>query len=195
MSVGVHHTRSAALFPQEPLHWQVAAVIAVERALRSLFPASAFAIKYPNDIYAQESDGIWRKLSGTLIENEFLGSALMRTVVGIGINVAQEDFPAEVAAIATSLKRLGVLADVERITATVMEELCLLLDQPLAALLREWRQRLAIEGKLVQVLGSQEEWEAVEVRDDGRLVLRNTANGEQIAVDSADSVRYRLGSS
>jgi biotin-(acetyl-CoA carboxylase) ligase len=117
----------------------------------------------------------------------------MRTVVGIGINVAQEDFPAEVAAIATSLKRLGVLADVERITTTVMEEFCLLLDQPLTALLREWRQRLAIEGRSVQVLGSQEQWEAVEIRDDGRLILRNTANGEQIAVDSADSVRYRLG--
>ena len=46
------------------------------------------AIKWPNDIYAQR-----RKICGMLVENTFAGAFLAASVVGIGLNVNQREFP------------------------------------------------------------------------------------------------------
>lgn len=45
-------------------------------------------IKWPNDIYVRD-----RKLVGILIENSLEGSEVGRSIVGIGINCNQRDFP------------------------------------------------------------------------------------------------------
>lgn len=45
-------------------------------------------IKWTNDIYAED-----RKITGVLIEHSLSGETLARTIVGIGINVNQRDFP------------------------------------------------------------------------------------------------------
>jgi BirA family biotin operon repressor/biotin-[acetyl-CoA-carboxylase] ligase len=46
-------------------------------------------IKWPNDIYYGQ-----KKLGGILIENVLSGQTIRRSVIGIGINVNQENFPA-----------------------------------------------------------------------------------------------------
>jgi BirA family biotin operon repressor/biotin-[acetyl-CoA-carboxylase] ligase len=48
-------------------------------------------IKWPNDIYVGD-----RKISGILIENDITGNTLSRSIVGIGLNVNQRTFPADV---------------------------------------------------------------------------------------------------
>ena len=48
-------------------------------------------IKWPNDIYFKD-----KKLIGILIENCMLGSYLKQSIIGIGINVNQENFPDEI---------------------------------------------------------------------------------------------------
>ncbi len=48
------------------------------------------AVKWPNDIYVGD-----RKVAGILIENDIRGSVLGRSVVGIGLNINQLDFPVE----------------------------------------------------------------------------------------------------
>lgn len=45
-------------------------------------------IKWTNDIYTED-----RKITGVLIEHSLSGDTLARTIVGIGINVNQRDFP------------------------------------------------------------------------------------------------------
>lgn len=45
------------------------------------------AIKWPNDIYVN-----CKKISGMLIENSISGSGIKDSIVGIGLNVNQEDF-------------------------------------------------------------------------------------------------------
>jgi BirA family biotin operon repressor/biotin-[acetyl-CoA-carboxylase] ligase len=45
-------------------------------------------IKWPNDIYAGD-----KKLSGMLIENSLSGAHINQSILGIGINVNQKDFP------------------------------------------------------------------------------------------------------
>ncbi|TSD64699.1 biotin--[acetyl-CoA-carboxylase] ligase [Inquilinus sp. KBS0705] len=57
-------------------------------------------IKWPNDIYYGD-----KKLGGMLIENILKGSQIKNSVIGIGINVNQDEFP-ESAANATSIKQI-----------------------------------------------------------------------------------------
>jgi BirA family biotin operon repressor/biotin-[acetyl-CoA-carboxylase] ligase len=57
-------------------------------------------IKWPNDIYYKD-----KKLGGMLIENILAGSSIKHSVIGIGLNVNQENFPAT-AGNATSLKQI-----------------------------------------------------------------------------------------
>ena len=45
-------------------------------------------IKWPNDIYVRD-----RKICGVLIENSLNGNRLRRSVVGVGLNVNQREFP------------------------------------------------------------------------------------------------------
>jgi BirA family biotin operon repressor/biotin-[acetyl-CoA-carboxylase] ligase len=54
-------------------------------------------IKWPNDIYFSTS-GLSRKLGGILIQNYIQGSRLDASVVGIGLNINQNDFKEQRAA-------------------------------------------------------------------------------------------------
>jgi BirA family biotin operon repressor/biotin-[acetyl-CoA-carboxylase] ligase len=50
----------------------------------------ACRIKWTNDIYAEDN-----KIAGVLIEHALSGERIERTIVGIGLNVNQREFPAE----------------------------------------------------------------------------------------------------
>ena len=50
-------------------------------------PLAPFSIKWPNDIYYGDS-----KVAGILIENDLQGARVLRSVIGIGINVDQRRF-------------------------------------------------------------------------------------------------------
>lgn len=67
----------------------------------------AAQIKAPNDIMVGS-----KKLAGILLENTFQGSALATSIIGIGLNMYQEDFgnPADYAKPPVSLKQLGISA-------------------------------------------------------------------------------------
>lgn len=58
------------------------------------------SIKWPNDIMLNG-----RKIAGLLIENKSSGSTIRQSVIGIGINVNQLDFPSEIAHTASSILR------------------------------------------------------------------------------------------
>lgn len=63
---------------------------AVTLALADYFSENGInaKIKWPNDIYVRD-----RKLVGILIENSLSGSKVARSIVGIGINCNQREFP------------------------------------------------------------------------------------------------------
>lgn len=63
--------------------------------------SSPLFVKWPNDILADKA-----KLAGILIENIIGGNLIKQTVIGIGLNVNQEQFPATIGNI-TSLKKLA----------------------------------------------------------------------------------------
>ncbi len=57
-------------------------------------------IKWPNDIIVGD-----RKISGILIENLVRGNKLRYSIIGVGININQTDFPQEIKATSLKLER------------------------------------------------------------------------------------------
>lgn len=76
-----------------------AASLGVYDALQPIL-GDQLKIKWPNDIYYGDS-----KLGGMLIENTIQGAQLKDSVIGIGLNINQENFPSG-AANATSVKQI-----------------------------------------------------------------------------------------
>jgi len=75
----------------------LAAAVAVAETLKLDFEVTA-DIKWPNDVMASG-----RKICGILVESAIERDRLQYAVMGIGLNVAQREFPEEVSAVATSL--------------------------------------------------------------------------------------------
>lgn len=64
----------------------VACSLAIYEYLNSIGVKNA--IKWPNDIYYED-----KKLGGILIENKLQGECVTETIIGVGLNLNQENFP------------------------------------------------------------------------------------------------------
>ena len=96
-------------------------------------------IKWPNDLYWHD-----RKAGGILIENRIqsgsAGPVWTWSVVGIGININQVEFPNEIAARATSLRAItGRAEDIHQLASS----LC-------SALNERWQQLIESEGTMLR---------------------------------------------
>lgn len=72
--------------------------IALKEAIEPYCPEALVQIKWPNDILVN-----CKKVAGVLIESQWEGSKIKGSVVGIGLNVNQVDFPEEMMHKTTSL--------------------------------------------------------------------------------------------
>ena len=89
-----------ALPPSEVLLVSLLAGLAVQSAVEQIDRRVPVDLKWPNDLLI---DG--RKFSGILTEMSAEATSVRYIVVGIGINVNQTDFPAELGRTATSLRQ------------------------------------------------------------------------------------------
>ena len=83
-------TLSLILFPEFlPVKYQFLLSKVVTLAICELLDqyVEEVAIKWPNDIYVGN-----KKIAGILIENSIMGSKLSNSVVGMGLNINQEEF-------------------------------------------------------------------------------------------------------
>jgi len=116
-------------------------------------------IKWPNDILVAE-----RKVAGILVEAR---SHEGWAVLGIGVNVAVREFPAELRDIAGSLG--GTPADVEAFLARLLGNLEAGLAAPLEHTITAWRRRDALQGRSIS--WNAGEGVAAGVDDEGRLLV------------------------
>ena len=122
-------------------------------------------IKWPNDVWIQG-----RKVAGILVEGRPQEGW---AVLGIGLNVATEAFPAELAENATSLRLCGIESDTEAVLAGVLRSLDAWLGAPPARVLEAWRSLDALKGERVRwadgegIADGIDDWGAllVETRD------------------------------
>lgn len=61
--------------------------VAMINVLKNYLPEEHLYIKWPNDIYFEN-----KKIAGILIKNEIKGMMMGTSIIGIGLNVNQEDF-------------------------------------------------------------------------------------------------------
>jgi len=111
--------------------------VAVAKALRSQFNAQVF-VKWANDVVG--NDG--RKLAGILVEGfkDRLGTDWALVGIGVNVNLTEDEFPAELQEIATSLQiLLGKYLDRFQVLSAILVSL------------EEWWEDWA-EGKLEKVL-------------------------------------------
>jgi BirA family biotin operon repressor/biotin-[acetyl-CoA-carboxylase] ligase len=139
----------------------LAAAVAVCEAL----PVAA-AIKWPNDVWIDR-----RKVAGLLVEGRPQEGW---AVLGIGLNVTTESFPAELAETATSLRQAGVDTTPEDLLPGLLRSLEDWLAAPPQGVLEAWRERDALRGERVR--WADGEGVADGIDDSGALVVQ-TGNG------------------
>jgi BirA family biotin operon repressor/biotin-[acetyl-CoA-carboxylase] ligase len=156
-----------------PITLAVGAAIAgvVERRLREGRGSSArIGVKWPNDILAGG-----RKLGGVLVEGRLRGAEVSSLVVGLGVNVRDEDLPPAIADRATSLRMLGC-ADLDRATlaAALLAAIGAAADRfvalGLAPFMRDLAARDVLKGSRVDVGGVSGVADGIDV--EGRLLIR-----------------------
>ncbi len=167
------------LAPMVPL----GAGLAVRAACASLVE-QPLLVKWPNDLLAGE-----RKLAGILVEGQLQGAALGAVIVGVGVNVAQREFPEPVAALATSLTLLGAAAlRRERLLASILRELeqrlALLEAGEIDAITRELATHDALSGRRIRIEGRAGVARGIDAA--GRLLLE--VEGGEVAACSSGHV-------
>jgi BirA family biotin operon repressor/biotin-[acetyl-CoA-carboxylase] ligase len=152
----------------------VAASIAVARAIRKASKLDG-RIKWPNDVTVNG-----RKVAGILTELSAEGDEILSAILGIGIDVncRREDFPSEVAAIATSVEleagrtfnRPALAAEILR----VLDDAYLTAQMDFDSIIAEWARLCTTLGKQVVVtMGKRRiEGHAQALDADGALLLR-----------------------
>jgi len=149
----------------------LAAAVAVCEAL----PVES-QIKWPNDVWI---DG--RKVAGILVEaRPQEGWA----VLGIGLNVSTEEFPAPLDETATSLALAGSPISVDDALAGLIASLAVWLPRPPAEVLAAWRPRDALMGQSVRWENGSKEGTAAGIDASGALVV-DTADG-QVTLDAGE---------
>lgn len=120
-------------------------------------------IRWANDVLA---DG--KKICGTLIENTFSGSKIVRSIVGMGINV-NNSIPDGLKDVATSITQ-------HVYTKPTVEDVKLLLLQNLEKrfTIADYKSYINYFGRSVKVITEDCERQvvALDISDDGRLVVK-----------------------
>jgi len=103
----------------------IAVSLAVSDALLCFVP-EGIKVKWPNDMYYLD-----KKLGGILIENTLTGSSIKSSVIGIGLNINQKEFPDNISQRATSviqiLQKDVLLMDIMAKIFTFLEKYYLIL--------------------------------------------------------------------
>jgi BirA family biotin operon repressor/biotin-[acetyl-CoA-carboxylase] ligase len=131
-----------AMPPSDALIFSLAAGLAVRAAVMEIAPQLRADLKWPNDLLLSG-----KKFCGILTEMNAEATRVRHLVVGVGINVNQVKFPAELREIATSLQ-------IETGTEWSRVELCAAL---LKSLDREYRSLVEDAGARAAILRRFEE--------------------------------------
>lgn len=139
-------------------------------------------IKWVNDIFI---DG--KKACGILTEavSDFESGTVQAVIIGIGINLTTEDFPEELAEIATCV---GAKTDRCRLIANIYSRLkSICAELPSKGFMEEYRKRSLVLGRPITFLrnGINYTANALAIHDDGGLEVL-TEEGESLILNSGE---------
>ena len=152
-------------------------------------------IKWPNDIVLRG-----KKVCGILTEMTIKNGEIDYIIVGIGVNVNNREFPAEIAQMATSIElEIGHGVARERIMELIWMEFekyyaIFMETQDLSRLQEEYQQMSANKGRKVTVLDPAGEFEGVArgITNIGEVIV-DTPEGQKFVSSGEVSVRGIYG--
>jgi BirA family biotin operon repressor/biotin-[acetyl-CoA-carboxylase] ligase len=165
------------------------ASVAVAEAVRDVTGLQA-VIKWPNDVLIEG-----KKFCGILEESMITGNKIGHLVIGIGINVNTDpaDLPETPKGAPTSLKaERGETVDRNRLLTNLLQKLDSgysdILEGKGINIVHKWRGLSATLGRRVRVemSGSSIEGQAVDIDDDGSLLI--SKDGELQKINSGDII-------
>lgn len=126
------------------------------------------AIKWPNDIYVGD-----KKICGVLIENRLQGSMIKDSIIGIGLNVNQQEFKSDAPNPVSIWQLTGKETDRMELLAAFLEQLNETAKS--TTIIADYKARLyRRQGKhLFMTNNTTFEASIVDVIDDGRLMLED----------------------
>lgn len=177
----IYHTAFLAASEQFFLNMAISLGVCglVEEALKAAYPDKPVKIKWPNDIYVAD-----KKIAGILIENTISGMHLKYSVIGIGLNVNQADFPEGLSATSLCLEA-GKEEDkkrvLEKLLASVEKYYLWLKERKLSALRSAYLSHLFRLGVTARFRKGTFVFEGkiTDVQPEGRLVIE-TAQGTEV---------------
>ncbi len=156
---------------------------AIANVLQKLHKGWQINIKWPNDIIVND-----KKAGGVLIENVLRGNSWTHSVVGLGLNINQESFPAELP-FATSLKiASGQSFDINEVMLLIRDQILENIAHPMAdkELVDSYNRLLFKRGRQQVFMDATGKWQAT--------VLNALPNGTlEVQLDSGDIVHYHHG--
>lgn len=175
---------------ESPALLTATAAVGVCRALLSVYEADA-KIKWVNDIFMRG-----KKVSGILTEGltDFERGGISCAVVGIGVNIAPQNFPRDIADIATSvLEDKDVDTKRSALAAAIVNDVLSIYDSGKKGFVRameEYRERSMLTGKTVivhPVVDGAESYEAevLDIGEDAKLIVK-TGDGKTRFLDSGE---------
>jgi BirA family transcriptional regulator, biotin operon repressor / biotin---[acetyl-CoA-carboxylase] ligase len=134
----------------------------------------AVECKWPNDLLIGK-----KKMCGMLLESSMLGARIEKLVLGIGVNVNQDEFPPDLLPHATSLlMEKGTAVDrislLQRMLSSLETAYARLINEPSGRTLQAWRSRTSMFGTHVTVRESQHIVTGIAeaLAEDGSLMIR-----------------------
>ncbi len=189
-SLGIRHNEMKRA--EDVAYFQGLGSLAVLYTLRQLCPDLALRLKYPNDVYVKTDDSKFKKVSGILIEHQFVGELCYASILGIGVNVNQTTFPKDLEQFATSLKILGYDLMVDVVVDKLIDNIQNFFGLLPWEIFQQWFDELNIIGKQIFVVNKNYFCEAIAFDNIGRLVVRNPESRETVLITDGDSIRYEI---
>ncbi len=189
-SIGMNHSEQIKF--SQVIVFQALGAIAVKNALHELTQSNIFRIKYPNDVLAIIEHNKYGKISGVLAEHSFQGEFCKQSIIGMGVNVRQMQFPDVKDNTPVSLAMLGYDCIVRQVSEKIISAFKQLINMDIDQLFHIWRNELNLENKIAHLPNQSDEYMIRELMDDGRLRLVNLQTKEELIIDNGDSIRYDI---
>ena len=154
--------------------------VAVRRAIAKLYDIEV-AIKWVNDLYYRG-----KKVCGILSEaiSDFESGMIEAIIIGIVINVSTDNFPLEIASIATSLGLQE--ANRNQFIAEILNQLFAIIDEDFKLVLNEYRMASCVLHKQITFNQKGEQFTGLvrEINDLGNLVV--SSNGAEMVLTAGE---------
>ena len=175
-----------------PFYYQACSVLAVQASLFLYLSPDMIRIKYPNDIYIRQNMS-WKKISGILIQTEYIGSHLESVIIGIGLNVFQQEFDETIKDKAISLSQILDDDDhvvIQSLQSSILSNLFEYLECDEQDIYKLWCNALNIIGKEITIVNTGESAIVESIGNNGTLHV--IQDNKKLYIDNGDSIYYDL---